>query len=113
MNVGVDGTCGQDFAFTGYNLSGTTNGNFDLWLNIGVACFSDFPNSTGFYADIRFINPTDIYNQRIGNYGIRDFSMIGLSLSHAVTNDFTTAKFDFFTVVGQVLFDLEPQIGIG
>ena len=112
VNMRIDAAGGDDLAFCGNNFRGRADRDRDVGLNIRVAGFADGEDPSIFDADIGFNDPPVIDDQGIGQHQIRAPGGKHLPLSHTVADHFTAAEFDLFAVGGQIIFNLDPQLGV-
>src|SRR5690606_26143514 len=89
-----------------------TNDDVNAGLNIGIAGFANLVNAASLDTDISFNDAPVIKDEYIGNHHIDAVGVIALTLTHAITDHLTTAKFDFFTVDRVIFFDSDPQFCI-
>src|SRR5690606_9760501 len=54
-----------------------------------------------------------VQDQGVGYHRVGCLGAHTLALPHAVANDLAAAKLHLFTVNGEVLFNFQPQLGIG
>ena len=112
MNVAVDATSGDDHTFASDDFSGATNGHCHIRLYVGIAGFADGGDTTGFEADVGFDDAPMVHNDGVSDDGVHHVAMCALRLTHAITDDFAAAEFDFFAIGGVVFFDLDKEFGI-
>ena len=112
VDVRVDATGGEDFAFAGDDFGAGADDNGDVWLGVGIAGFADGGDTAVLQANVGFNNAPPIQNQCIGDNGVHHGVVGALALAHAIADDFTAAEFYFVAVVGVVFLDLYPQFGI-
>ncbi|STW72001.1 Uncharacterised protein [Klebsiella michiganensis] len=108
----IDAAGGDDLAFRRNNFRGRADRDRDVGLNIRVAGFADREDPPVFDADIGFDDPPVIDDQGICQHQIHTPGGKHLSLAHTVADHFATAEFDLFAVGGQIIFDLDPQLGV-
>ena len=108
----IDATCSENLTFPCNHFRGSSQRNGNIGLYIWIPCLANFPDTTILYTDISFHNAPPIDNKCIGNNGISNIICQQLGLSHAISNDFTTTEFNFFTISGQVLFDFNKQFRV-
>ncbi|VVN59610.1 hypothetical protein PS685_03171 [Pseudomonas fluorescens] len=113
VDMGVDAACGEDHAFAGDHFGAGADGDGDVGLDIRVAGLADGVDAPVLEAHIGFDDAPVIDNQRIGDQRVDHFTGEQLALPHAVTNHLATAELHFFAVGGEVVLDLNPQLGVG
>jgi len=113
VDVGIDAACGEDHPFARDDFGAAANHDVYARLDVGVARLADGSDAAIFEANVGLHDAPVIDNQRVGDDGIGDFGGDALALAHAVADDLAAAKFHFFAVSGVVVFDLNPQLGIG
>jgi len=113
VDVGVDTARGEDHPLACNDFG--TRADHDVYarLDIGITRLANGADAAVFEPDIGLHNAPVIDNQRIGNDRVGDFGSDALALPHAVADDLAAAEFHLLTVNGVVLFDLNPQLGIG
>src|SRR5262245_43056099 len=113
MDMHVDATRGDDFAFAGDHLSSCSNDYGDLRLYVRISCFTNCSNSSVFDSDISFDNSPVIQNERVCDYCVdRAFGTRPLRLTHAVPNDFSTTELYLLAIHSEVLLYLDDEISI-
>ena len=100
VDVGVDTSCGENLPFTCNHFGCCTKRNGNIWLNIRIPCFTNFPDSAIFKTHISFDNAPPIDNEDIGNDRIGNGISQHLRLAHPITNHFTATELDFFAIGG-------------
>ena len=113
MNMGINPARRQNHALSRHHFGRSPNDNIDRILNVGIAGFADFDNFSVFNANIRLNNAPPIEDQGIGDHQIDGSLFTGNGgLTHAVSNDFATPKFDLIPVDRQILLDFDQKVGI-
>ena len=114
MDVGVEAAGGEDFSFAGDDLGTGTDNDGDARLDVGIAGLADGRDAALFQADVGFDDAPVVEDQRIGDDGVDRALLVGdLALPHAVADHLAAAEFHFLAVDGEILFDLDDQIGVG
>ena len=113
VNMGIDPAGGDDLAFGGNHFRRGADGDGDVGLDIGIAGFADGEDPPVLHADIGLDDPPVINDQRVGEHQVDTVGGQHLSLTHPVADHFAAAEFDLFSVGGQIIFHLDPQLGIG
>ena len=123
VDVAVKTPCCQNAPFTSNDFSSWAYNNIYTRLGVWIASFTDLVNAAIAQPHIRFVDAAVINDQSIGNNGVHSTCGAGdLGLAHAVTNDFPTAEFHFFTIgyaiaaigafCGQVAFNLNNKFSV-
>ncbi|MCY1415244.1 hypothetical protein D9M71_307180 [compost metagenome] len=113
VDMGVDAAGGEDHAFTGDDFGAGADGDGHVGLDVRVTGLADRSNAPILEADVGFDDAPVVDNQGVGDQGVDYIGGQQLALAHAVTDNLAAAEFHFFAVGGEVLFDFDPQLGIG
>ena len=114
MDVGVEAAGGEDLAFAGDHFGAGADDDGDAGLNVRIAGLADGVNVAVLDADVGFDDAPMVENERVGDDGVDRALLVGdLALPHAVADHLAAAEFHFFAVGGEILFDLDDQIGVG
>ncbi|MNS54294.1 hypothetical protein D3C72_870780 [compost metagenome] len=113
MDVCVDATSGEDHAFAGDYFGACANGDGHVGLHVGVAGLADCGDAPVLEADVGFDDAPVVDDQRVGDQRVDHFGSQQLALALAVADDFAATEFHFFAVGGEVVFDFDPQLGVG
>ena len=113
VDVGVDAPRSDDAPFGRDDLGRGTDGNGHAGLDVRIAGLSDGGDAAVLHADVGLDDAPVIDDQGIGQHQIHDIGGQLLALPHAITDDLATPEFHFLAIEGEVLFDFDPQIGIG
>jgi hypothetical protein len=119
VDMGVQAAGGDDAALAGYDLGRRTDNHCYSILNKGISGVPDPRDTTFLDSDVAFNDALNgVKDKRVGNHQIEGFRVGGeRRLTHAVANDFASAKFDFAAVSAvfrnQVAFDFDEQLRIG
>ncbi len=114
MDVAVETTGGEDLAFTRDDIRARTDDDGHARLNVRIAGLTDGADVAFLDGDIGFHDAPVVDNQRIGDDGVGRTLPVGdLALAHAVADHLAAAEFHLLTVDGEILFDLDDQIGVG
>src|SRR4029077_9818020 len=86
----------------------------DAGLNIGIAGLA-YPSDHAFLdRDVGFYDAPVVHDQRIGDDGIGGALPVGdLRLPHAVADHLAAAEFHLLAIGGEILLDLDDEIGVG
>ena len=113
VDVRVNATRGNDHAFAGDHFGGRTNRHGHVGLHVRIAALADPPYAAIFETDVGLDDAEpSVDDQRVGDDGVCHFRRGQLRLAHAVANNFSAAKFNFFAVSGEITFDFNKQIGV-
>ena len=114
MDVAVESSRGEDFSFAGNDVGAGTDHDGDAGLNIGIAGLADRENHAFLDRDVGFHNAPVIDDQRVGDDGIDRALPVGdLGLPHAVADHLAAAEFHLLAIDGEILLDLDDEIGVG
>ncbi len=114
MDVGVEAAGGEDLALAGDHFGAGTDDDGDVRLNVGIAGLADGENIAVLDADVGLHDPPMVDNERIGDHRVDGARPVGdLRLAHAVADHLAAAEFHLLAVNGEILLDLDDEIGIG
>ncbi len=114
MDVAVESTRGEDLTLARDDVGTGTDDDGHAGLDVGIAGLADGADMAFLDGHIGFHDAPMIDDQRIGDDGIGRALLVGdLGLTHAVTNHLAAAKLHFLAVDGEILFDLDDEVGIG
>ena len=114
MDVAVEPAGGEDFAFARDHVGAGADDDGDIGLDVGIAGLADRGDHAFLDGDVGLDDAPVIDDQRIGDDGIGRALRVGhLRLPHAVADHFAAAEFHLFAVGGEILLDLDDEIGIG
>ena len=83
-------------------------------LDVGIAGLADRCDHAFLDRDVGFDDAPVIDDQRIGDDGISRALPVGdLRLPHAVADHLAAAEFHLLAINGEILLDLDDEIGIG
>ncbi len=115
VDVRVQSARGEDesFARDGFGAGADFQSGRDAVHGLRVACFADRADFAVFDADVGFVDAGVVDDEGVGDDGVRRGG-VGLhgGLSHAITEGFAAAEFQFVAVMRVVLFDFDEQIGV-
>ncbi len=118
VDVGINATSSDQQIFAGDHLRARPYDQVLVYAfhGIGIACLADFDNPSILDADITLDDTLVVDDQGIGNHEVEGTMLprtCGMAaLTHAVADDFASAKRDFVTIGGEVLLYLNDQFGI-
>ena len=114
MDVAVEPAGGEDLALARDHVGAGTDHDGHAGLDIRIAGLADGADVAFLDGDIGLHDPPVIDDQRIGDDGIgRALLVGGLGLAHAVADHLAAAEFHLLAIDGEILFDLDDEIGIG
>src|SRR6185503_8631164 len=86
----------------------------DIRLDVGIAGLADGGDAAFLETDVGLHDAPVIDDQRIGDDGVDRALPVGaLRLAHAVADHLAAAELHLFAIGGEVLLDLDDQIGVG
>ena len=114
MDVAIETAGGEDLALARDDLGAGADNDGHARLDVGIAGFADRGDAAVLEADIGLHDAPVIEDQRIGDDGVDRALPVGrLRLSHPVADHFAAAELHFIAVDGEVLLDLDDEIGVG
>ena len=113
MNVAVEPSRGEDLALARDDVGAGANNDGNAGLDVGIAGLADSADIAFLDGDVGLYDPPMIDDQRIGDHGIGCALSVGdLRLAHAVTDHLAAAEFHFLAVDGEILLNLDDEIGV-
>ncbi len=110
----VEAAGGEDLALAGDDLGAGADDDGDAGLDVGIAGLADGGDVAVLDADVGFDDAPVIEDQRIGDDGVDGALLVGdLALAHAVADHLAAAELHLLAVDGEILFDLDDEIGVG
>ena len=114
MDVAVEAAGGEDLALAGDDLGAGADDDGDAGLDVGIAGLADGGDVPVLDADVGFDDAPVVEDQRIGDDGVDRALRVGdLRLAHAVADHLAAAEFHLVAVDGEILLDLDDEIGVG
>ena len=114
MDMGVEAAGGEDLALAGDDLGAGADDDGDAGLDVGIAGLADGGDAAVLEADIGLDDAPVVEDQRIGDDGVDRALLVGdLALAHAVADHLAAAEFHLLAVDGEILLDLDDQVGVG
>ena len=114
MDVRVEAAGGEDFSFARDDLGARPDDDGDARLDVRIAGLADRGDVAVLQADVGFHDAPVIEDQRVGDDGVDRALLVGdLRLPHAVADHLAAAEFHLLAVGGEILFDLDDEIGVG
>ena len=114
MDVAVEAAGGEDLAFARDDVGAGTDDDGHAGLDIGIAGLADRGDHALLDRDVGLDDAPVIDDQRVGDHGIGRALPVGdLRLAHAVADHLAAAELHLLAVDGEILFDLDDEIGIG
>ena len=114
VDVHVEGAGGEDLALAGDRLGAGADDDVDVRLDVRVAGLADAGDLAVLDADVGLDDAPVVDDQRVGDDGVDGAVGAGhLALAHAVADHLAAAELHLLAVGGEVLLDLDDEIGIG
>src|SRR5258708_38908271 len=113
MDMGINPARSHNHVFAGNDFSTRPDDDRYPRLNIRISGFSNSRNPAVLYPDVSFNDSGMVNDDSIRNDGVSRVLRGPLRLAHPISNYFATAKLDLFPVNGEVLLNLNNEIGIG
>ena len=114
MDVAVEAAGGEDFSFARDHVGAGADDDGHARLDVGIAGLADRRNHTLLDGDVGLDDAPVIDDQRIGDDGVSRALLVGdLRLTHAVTDHLAAAELHLFAINGEILLDLDDEIGVG
>ncbi len=86
----------------------------DARLRIGIARLADADDASVLEADVGFDDSPMVDDERVGDDRIDGAARAAdLGLPHAVADHLAAAELHLFTIDGEILLDLDDEIGVG
>ena len=114
MDMSVEAAGGEDPALGSDHLGARADDDGDVGLDVGIAGLADGGDAVALQAHVGFDDAPVIEDQRIGDDGVDRALLVGdLALAHAVADHLAAAEFHLLAVGGEVLLDLDDDVGVG
>ncbi len=114
MNVGVEAAGGEDLAFPRDHFGAGTDDDGDAGLDVGIAGLADRGDEPVLQAHVGFDDPPMVEDDRVGDDRVDGASRArGLRLAHAVADHLAAAELHLLAVGGEILLDLDDELGVG
>ena len=114
MDVRVEAAGGEDFSFARDHLGAGADDDGDVRLDVRIAGLADRGDAAFLQADVGLHDAPVIDDQRVGDDGVDRALLVGdLRLAHAVADHLAAAELHLLAVGGEILLDLDDQIGVG
>ena len=114
MDVAVEAAGGEDLALARDDLGAGADDDGDAGLDVGIAGLADGGDPAFLDRDVGLDDAPVIDDQRIGDDGIDRALPVGdLRLPHAVADHLAAAELHLLAVGGEILLDLDDEIGVG
>ena len=114
VDVGVEAAGGDDLAFAGDRLGARPDDDGHAGLDVGIAGLADRGDAAVLDADVGLDDPPVVEDQRVGDDGVDGAAPVGrLALAHAVADHLAAAELHLLAIDGEVLLDLDDEIGVG
>ncbi|MPL94808.1 hypothetical protein SDC9_40966 [bioreactor metagenome] len=114
VDMRIHAARGQDLALARDDLGARPDDQRDAGLGVGVAGLADAGDPARAQADVGLVDAGIVDDQRVGDDGVhRACGAADLALPHAVADHLAAAEFHLLAIGGEILLDLDDQIGIG
>ncbi len=114
MNMRVEATGRENFPFARDDLGARPDDDGDARLNVRIAGLADRGDAALLQADVGLHDAPVIEDQRVGDDCVGRAFLIGdLALAHPIADHLAAAEFYLLAVGGEILFDLDDEIGVG
>ena len=114
MDVAVESAGGEDLALARDHVGAGTDDDGDARLDVGIAGLADRADHAFLDRDVGLDDAPMIDDQRVGDHGVDRALLVGhLRLAHAVANDLAAAELHLLAIDGEILLDLDDEIGVG
>ena len=118
MDVGVHAAGGEDFPLPGDDFGAGADDDVHAVGDLRVAGLADLEDVAVPERDVRLVDAGVVQDDDVGDDGVRDVladvpvpGSLAV-LAHAVADHLAAAEHHFLAVDGEVLFDLEEQVGV-
>ena len=111
----VDRAGREDLALAGDDVRGRPDQQRRMYTvgDVGVACTPERDDATVADADVRAHDSPVVEHDRVGDDGVeRALGPRGHALGHRLADRLAAAEDCFLAPEGEVLFDLDPQVGV-
>ena len=114
MDVAVETAGREYFSFARDDVGAGPDHDGDAGLDVGIAGLADRRDHAFLDGDVGLDDAPVIDDQRVGDHGIGGALPVGdLRLSHAVPDHLAAAEFHLLAIGGEILLDLDDEIGVG
>ena len=114
MDVGIEATGGEDFAFAGDHLGAGADDDGDARLDVRIAGLADGEDLAVLEADIGFDDAPVIEDQGVGDDRVDRALLVGLlALAHPVADHLAAAELHLLAIGGEVFLHLDDEVGVG
>ena len=114
MDVGVEAAGGEDLALARDHFGAGPDDDGDAGLDVRIAGLADRRDQPVLQADIGLHDPPMVEDDRVGDDGVDRAARVGrLRLPHAVADHLAAAELHLFAVGGEILLDLDDELGVG
>ena len=114
MDVGVEAAGGQDLALARDHLRPRTDDDGDAGLDVRIAGLADGVDEPVLEADVGLDDPPMVEDDGVGDDGVDGAPRVGgLRLAHAVADHLAAAELHLLAVGGEILLDLDHELGVG
>ena len=114
MDVAVEAARREDLAFARDHVGAGADHDGDTGLDVRIAGLADRGDHAFLDRDVGLHDAPVIDDQRIGDDGVGRALPVGdLRLPHAVADHLAAAELHLLAIDGEILLDLDDEIGIG
>ncbi len=114
MDVGVEAAGGEDLALAGDHFGARPDDDGHARLDVRVARLADRMDEPVLDPDVGLHDPPVVEDDGVGDDGVDRASRArGLRLAHAVADHLAAAELHLLAVGGEILLDLDHELGVG
>ena len=114
MDVGVEAAGGEDLALARDHFGAGPDDDGDAGLDVRIAGLADGRDEPVLQADVGLDDPPVVEDDGVGDDGVDGAARVGrLRLPHAVADHLAAAELHLLAVSGEILLDLDDELGVG
>ena len=114
MDVRIEAAGGEDLAFARDHFGAGADDDGDAGLDVRIAGLADGGDEPVLQADVGFDDPPMVEDDGVGDDRVdRAACVRRLRLAHAVADHLAAAELHLLAVSGEVLLDLDDELGVG
>ena len=114
VDMHVEAAGGEDLALAGDRLGAGADDDVDAGLDVRIAGLADAGDLAVLEADIGLDDPPMVDDEGVGDDRIDGpFAAGALALAHAVADHLAAAELHLLAIGGEVLLDLDDEVGVG
>ena len=114
MDVRIEAAGGEDLAFARDHFGAGADNDGDAGLDVRIAGLADRRDEPVLQADVGFDDPPMVEDDGVGDDRVDGAARVrGLRLAHAVADHLAAAELHLLAVSGEVLLDLDDELGVG